>query len=176
MNQRSRVLVGVAVAICLSIGVTSLAHPQAHSPQSNPTQKKAAMPSHANGTFEVTVKPQPTDDKTEGSTLGRMSLDKQFHGDLEGISKGEMLTAGTPVKGSGAYVAIEMVSGTLRGRSGTFVLQHSGTMTHGVPQLTITVVPDSGTGQLVGLAGRMDIKISEGKHSYDFEYTLPETP
>ena len=87
-----------------------------------------------------------------------------------------MLTAGTDVKGSAGYVAIERVSGTLQGRSGTFVLQHSGTMTRGAPQLSITVVPDSGTGQLAGLAGKMAIIIADGKHSYDFEYTLTETP
>lgn len=135
------------------------------------------MSSHARGTFEVTVKPESTDDKTEGSTFGRFSIEKQFQGDLEGTSKGEMLTAGTGgVKGSGAYVAIERVSGTLHGRSGTFILQHRGTMTRGATELTITVVPDSGTGQLAGLAGKMDIKINEGRHSYDFEYTLAETP
>jgi hypothetical protein len=117
--------------------------------------------------------PQTTEDKAEG--FGRMTIDKQFHGALEGTSKGEMLTAGTEVKGSAGYVAIEKVSGTLQGRSGTFVLQHSGTMTRGTPELTITVVPDSGTGQLVGLAGKMTIKITaDGKHSYEFEYTLTE--
>jgi hypothetical protein len=116
------------------------------------------------------------DDNAEDATLGRMSIDKQFHGDLEATSKGQMLTAGTGVKGSAGYVAIERVSGTLHGRSGTFVLQHSGTMTRGAPQLTITVVPDSGTGQLVSLAGKMAIKIADGKHSYDFDYTLPEAP
>jgi len=105
-----------------------------------------------------------------------MSIDKQFHGDLEGTSKGEMLTAGTGVKGSAGYVAIERVSGTLNGRSGTFVLQHSGTMTHGEPHLTITVVPDSGTGELAGLAGTMSILIAGGNHSYDFEYTLAALP
>ena len=116
-----------------------------------------------------------SDDQAEGATLGRMSIDKQFHGDLEATSKGEMLTAGTGVKGSAGYVAIERVTGTLHGRSGSFVLQHSGTMTRGAPQLTITVVPDSGTGELAGLAGRMTIEIADGKHSYDFEYTLAET-
>jgi hypothetical protein len=131
---------------------------------------------HALGTFEVTVKPETTDDKAEGVPVGRMSLEKQFHGDLEGTSKGEMLTAGTGGKGSGAYVAIERVSGTLQGRTGTFILQHRGIMTRGAAELTITVVPDSGTGQLAGLTGKMDIKISAGKHSYDFEYTLAETP
>ena len=129
----------------------------------------------ASGTFEVKVSPQAMDDKTDAS-LGRMSLDKQFHGDLEATSKGEMLSASTSVKGSAGYVAIERVSGVLHGRSGSFVLQHSGTMTRGAPQLTITVVPDSGTGQLVGLAGKMNITIADGKHSYDFEYTLAENP
>lgn len=118
--------------------------------------------------------PQLSDDKSEDAPLGRMSIDKQFHGDIEGVSKGQMLTAGTSVKGSAGYVAIERVSGTLHGRSGAFTLQHSGTMTRGKPQLRITVVPDSGTGQLLGLSGRMTIKIEEGKHLYAFEYTLEE--
>jgi hypothetical protein len=103
-----------------------------------------------------------------------MSIDKQFHGDLEGTGKGEMLTAGTDT-GSAVYVAIERVTGTLQGRSGTFVLVHHGTMTRDAQQLTITVVPDSGTDQLVGLAGAMAINIVDGKHLYDFEYTLAET-
>jgi hypothetical protein len=133
------------------------------------------MTAQATGPFEVKLTPQSTDEQAGGSTLGRMSIDKQFHGDLEASSHGEMLTAGAGVQGSAGYVAIERVSGTLQGRSGTFVLQHSGTMTRGAPQLTITVVPDSGTGQLAGLAGKMDIKIIDGKHSYDFEYTLGET-
>ncbi len=132
------------------------------------------MAKRATGTFEVKVSPQGPEDKAAGSTLGRFSLEKQFHGDLEGISKGEMLSAIAEVKGSGGYVAIERVTGTLDGRSGSFVLQHAGTMTRGVPQLTVTVVPDSGSGQLVGLAGKLAIKIDEGKHSYDFDYTLPE--
>jgi hypothetical protein len=131
------------------------------------------MANRASGTFEVKISPQ--DDKTGDPTLGRMSLEKQFHGDLEATSKGQMLTAGTAVQGSAGYVAIERVSGTLKGHSGTFALQHSGTMTRGTPQLTITVVPDSGTGQLAGLAGRMTIEIAGGKHSYEFEYTLAET-
>jgi hypothetical protein len=134
------------------------------------------MTTCASGTFEVKLNPLVSDDNAEDATLGRMSIDKHFHGDLEATSKGQMLTAGTGVKGSAGYVAIERVSGTLHGRSGTFVLQHSGTMTRGAPQLTITVVPDSGTGQLAGLAGKMAIKIADGKHSYDFDYTLPEAP
>ena len=126
----------------------------------------------ATGTFEVKLSPQPSDDNPEDGMVGRMSIDKQFHGDIEGVSKGQMLTAGTSVKGSAGYVAIERVSGTLHGRSGAFILQHGGTMTRGKPQLKITVVPDSGTGQLVGLSGRMTIKIENGKHFYAFEYTL----
>lgn len=134
------------------------------------------MTARASGTFEVTLNPRASDDEIESATLGRLSIDKRFHGDLEATSKGEMLTAGTAVEGSAGYVAIERVSGTLHGRTGTFVLQHSGTMTRGAPQLAITVVPDSGTGKLLGLAGRMTINIADGKHSYDFEYTLAEAP
>lgn len=119
--------------------------------------------------------PQAAEDGDAG--LGRMSIDKQFHGDLEGTSRGFMLSsAATIVKGSGGYVAMERVTGKLKDRSGSFVLQHSGTMTRGVAQLSVTVVPDSGTDQLAGLAGIMTIKIDAGKHSYEFEYTLPVTP
>ncbi len=126
------------------------------------------MTSHANGTFEVKLLPQPTEEKA----LSRMSIDKQFHGDLEATSKGEMLAAMTSVKGSAGYVAMERVSGSLHGRTGTFVLQHSGTMTRGTPQQSVTVVPDSGTDQLVGLTGKMTILIADGKHAYQFEYEL----
>jgi hypothetical protein len=129
---------------------------------------------HASGTFEVKLVPQK-DDKNGDAALGRITIDKQFHGDLEGTSKGQMLTGMTDVKGSAGYVAIEKVNGTLKGRTGTFILQHTGTMNRGVPQLTITVVPDSGTGQLAGLAGNFKVIITEGKHSYEFEYTLPES-
>jgi len=133
------------------------------------------MTMRASGGFEVKISPLAADDPAAGSPVGRMSIDKQFRGDLDATSKGEMLTAGTSVKGSAGYVAIERVTGSLHGREGTFVLQHSGTMTRGVPQLTITVVPDSGTGGLAGLAGRMTIEIADGKHSYGFEYALGET-
>jgi Protein of unknown function (DUF3224) len=135
-------------------------------------QKERTVAEHAAGTFDVKVEAQGEVDKGDGSTLGRYSLDKQYHGDLEGTSKGTMLTAGTEVKGSAGYVAFERVTGTLKGRSGSFVLQHSGTMAHGESQLSITVVPDSGTGQLVGVAGKMTIIIVAGKHSYEFEYSL----
>jgi Protein of unknown function (DUF3224) len=129
---------------------------------------------HAKGTFDVKLNPQVPDEKVGDPTVGRLSIDKQFHGDLEAISKGQMLAAGTDVKDSAGYVAMERVIGTLHGKSGTFALQHSGIMNRGVPELTITVVPDSGTGQLVGLAGKMTINIVEGKHLYDFKYTLTE--
>ena len=138
------------------------------------TQKGAAMTNHATGTFEVKLNPQ--DDKSDDKTLGRMTIEKQWHGDIEGASKGQMLTGGEVTKGSAGYVAIEKVSGTLKGRKGTFILQHSATMTRGEGQLTITVVPDSGTDQLEGLTGKLMIKIADGKHSYEFEYTLPQTP
>ena len=142
-----------------------------------PGKKKAVMTMHASGTFEVKVNVQKADNKeAESAKLGRMSLDKQFHGELEATSAGEMLSVGTEVKGSAGYVAIERVNGTLHGRAGTFALQHSGTMTRGEPQLSVTVVPDSGTGELVGIAGKMTINIVDRKHFYEFEYTLPETP
>lgn len=130
------------------------------------------MTQHVTGPFDVKVTPQ--DDKSDDPLLNRMTLDKQYHGDLEGTGKGQMLTAGTAVKGSGAYVAIEKVSGTLKGRAGTFVLQHTGTMTRNEPELSILVVPDSGTGQLAGITGKMNIRIApDGKHSYELEYEIP---
>ncbi len=160
-------------AACLVVS-GSLARAQLQSPASAEAHKRADVTKQATGTFEVKVNPEPPEDKAEGSTLGRMSFDKQFHGDIEGTSKGQMLTAGTDVKGSAGYVAIERVTGTLNGRKGSFVLQHSGTMSKGALQMSINVVPDSGTGALVGLAGKMTIIIAEGKHSYDFEYSLPD--
>jgi hypothetical protein len=130
----------------------------------------------ATGPFEVELTPQPPDDVSDGTTLGRIAIKKQFQGDLVGTSSGQMLTAMTVVEGSAGYVAIERVTGTLQGRRGTFVLQHSGVMNRGEPQLTLTVVPDSGTAQLQGLTGQMAIRIDEGAHSYEFEYELPDLP
>ena len=133
------------------------------------------MTSHASGTFEVKLTPQkPDNPEAEGANLGRMSIAKQFSGDLQAASQGEMLAAGTDVKGSAGYVALERVCGTLHGRAGTFVLQHSGTMTRGVPQLSVSVVPDSGTGALTGIAGAMTIRMADRDHFYEFEYTLPD--
>lgn len=167
------VVVGVITVIWFCGEIAGYAQTQA---SNSDAQKGSAMAAHATGAFEVKLTPQPPEDKAEGATLGRMSGDKQFHGDIEGTSKIQMLTAMTDVKGSAGYVAIERVTGTLRDRSGSFVLQHSGTLTRGTQQLSITVVPDSGTGQLVGIAGKMTITITDGKHSYDFEYTLPKAP
>lgn len=135
------------------------------------------MTQHVKGPFEVKLAPQKADNPAaEGSGHGRMSLDKQFHGDLEATSQGEMLSFITSTKGSAGYVAIEKVTGTLRGRSGSFVLQHNGTMNRGAPQLSITVVPDSATGELEGLIGSMKIVIApDGAHSYELEYTFPGT-
>lgn len=130
------------------------------------------MTTRASGTFEVKMSPQAPDEGVPEAGIGRMLLDKRFAGDLEATSKGQMLAAGTAVAGSAGYVAIEQVTGTLAGRSGTFVLQHSGTLTRGAPQLTVSVVPDSGTGGLQGLTGTMQIIIDEGRHSYVFDYTL----
>jgi hypothetical protein len=135
---------------------------------------KGAPVSHAKGTFEVKITPQTPDGKFEDATMGRTTIDKQLHGDIEGSSKGQMLTGMTEVKGSAGYVAMEKVTCKLQGRSGTFLLQHTATMDRGVPSLSVTVVPDSGTGELLGITGKFNIIITEGKHSYDFEYTLPE--
>jgi ABC-type sugar transport system substrate-binding protein len=162
----------MGIGLCLGLGFSAPAQNQPAA-QGSPA-KERIVSGHAIGTFEVKGTPQAADAGADAS-IARMLLDKQIHGDLEGTSKGQMLTAGI-VNGSGGYVAMERITGTLKGRSGSFVLQHSGTMTRGEPRLSVTVVPDSGTGQLEGLAGTFTIKIDAGKHSYDFEYTLPATP
>lgn len=130
----------------------------------------------AKGRFTVTLAPQPLSDVAEGATLGRMSIDKVFSGDLDGSSRGEMLSGMGAVKGSAGYVAMERVTATLHGHHGSFVLQHSGTMDRGAPSLSVSVVPDSGTDELTGLSGRMQIEITGGEHFYTFEYVLPAAP
>jgi hypothetical protein len=158
----------LCIATCLSLILLASALAQ----RPAPTQKEDLVANHATGSFDVKV--TPVEDKSDDPTLGRMMLDKQYHGDLEGVGKGQMLTAGTPAKGAGGYVAIEKVTGTLNGRSGGFVLQHNGIMSNNKPQMTIIIVPESGTGQLEGIAGRLTITIAPtGKHSYNLEYTLP---
>lgn len=141
--------------------------------QRNGTSQRdsSTVKTHASGTFEVKLTPQ--DDKSDDKSVGRMTIDKQWHGDLEGTSKGQMLTGGDAAKGSAGYVAIEKFTGALKGRKGTLILQHTATMTKGKGDLTITVVPDSGTDELKGITGQLTIRIENGKHFYDFEYALP---
>jgi len=131
------------------------------------------MTTHINGLFDVKMSPQAADEDGEAA-IGRMLLDKQFHGELEARSKGQMLAHMTSTQGSAGYVAMEKVVGQLGGRKGSFVLQHSGTMNRGEAMLILTVVPDSGTDELEGLSGSMTITVIEGKHHYGFDYDLPE--
>ena len=126
----------------------------------------------ARGTFDVKLTPQKSDEGLDES-LSRMTITKQLHGGIEGTSTGVMLTGGTAVQGSGVYVALEKVTGTVGGKKGTFLMRHVGVMTRGTPSLSITVVPDSGTDELAGLEGSFDVIIEDGKHSYVFDYTLP---
>ena len=126
----------------------------------------------ARGTFDVTLTPVPPADSND-TVIGRMNLDKRFHGDLKATSRGLMLGAGAPAGGSAGYVAMEVVTGTLSGRAGSFVLQHIGSMHGGATELNVAVVPGSGTGELAGILGRMSIVIEGGTHSYELTYTLP---
>jgi hypothetical protein len=123
----------------------------------------------ATGEFDVQLTPTSTPD----AVVGSMAISKTFRGDLAATSTGQMLAIGTAVKGSAGYVAMERVSGTLAGKTGTFALQHSGTMDKGTPTLSVTVVPDSATDELTGLTGAMTIRIETGKHFYSFSYVLP---
>ncbi len=131
------------------------------------------MTGTAKGTFEVKLAPLQFEGQPDGSKLGRMSIDKQISGDLVATTSGQMLSAMTATKGSAGYVAVERVVGVLHGRKGTFVLQHTGSMNRGEPSLSVTVVPDSGTEELAGLSGDFKIIVAEGKHSYEFTYSLP---
>lgn len=131
------------------------------------------MSEQIKGAFDLVMDPEPHYDAFEGGlVLGRLLLKKTFHGELDATSTVRMLSAGTSVKGSAGYVAIELVEGKLRGRRGTFVFQHSGTMNRGQASLALTVVPDSGTGELTGLAGSMKIDIVDGAHAYTFDFQL----
>ncbi len=123
----------------------------------------------ATGTFEVKLAPV----ENYETSVGRLSIDKTFSGDLTGTSKGEMLAHSTSVKGSAGYVAMERVTGSIQGRSGSFIFQHTGSMNRGMPSLSVHVVPDSGTEELTGLSGTFNIIIEGKAHSYEFEYSLP---
>ncbi|TAL97771.1 MAG: DUF3224 domain-containing protein [Paraburkholderia sp.] len=131
------------------------------------------MTQFAKGTFVVSLQPMSFENADPGQQLGRMSIDKQISGDLVATTKGQMLSAMTSVKGSAGYVAMENVTGVLAGKHGSFVLQHTGTMNRGVSSLSVTVVPDSGTGELSGIEGEFKINIVEGAHFYEFAYRLP---
>lgn len=176
MNPRFQITAGLAACICAALipswaldATTSLATQQQ-------TQREKAMNLHAVGAFDVKLTSQPPVENAVPAAPGRMTIDKQFHGDLSATSQGQMLAVQTGVKGSAGYVAMERVTGTLHGRSGSFVLQHSGTMDRGAPTLSVTVVPDSGTDQLTGLSGKMNIIIADGKHSYEFDYCVVPKP
>ena len=134
-------------------------------------QKEMPVIHHARGTFVVKVAPL-TPPPAEG--LGRFSIDKELHGDLEAKTKGEMFSGGDPKAGVAGYVAIEVVTGTLAGKQGSFALQHFATMDQNGPKMNVIIVPGSGTGELKGIAGRFTITIAGGQHSYDLEYTLAE--
>jgi hypothetical protein len=173
MLNRARTVAIRVLVVCVVLG---LSHAQDPATSNSPQQEKVVT-THVSGNFDVKLTPETLADKAADKTLARMSIDKQFHGDLEAASKGEMLSAVTTVKGSAGYVAIERVTGTLKGRKGSFVLQHSATMARGTPHLHIIVVPDSGTEGLTGLTGKMTINIAQGgQHSYDFEYTFADAP
>jgi hypothetical protein len=169
----SRVAIITTIIFVTLITAVSIARTQTN--PSTTSQKAAQMSKHATGSFDVKLTVQ-TDDKVGDPSVGRMSIDKVYHGDLEATSKGQMLSTVTEVKGSAGYVAIERVTGTLQGHTGSFSLQHNATMNRGVPELNVIVIPDSGTGQLVGLTGKLNIIITDGKHSYEFDYTLPDSP
>ncbi len=163
------------VAAALSMTAAALAAPDAAVPADplSSTARARMTPLHATGHFDVKLEPQSLAKPDEASRLGRMTIDKTFHGDLDATSRGEMLTAQTGTKGSAGYVAIEQVTGRLQGRSGSFVLQHSGTLDRGAPALRVSVVPDSGTGELTGLTGTLSIDIRDGQHCYALDYALP---
>jgi catechol 2,3-dioxygenase-like lactoylglutathione lyase family enzyme len=160
--------------LMIELNFPGVAEAPAWAPSSLQGRVSAPMTRIARGEFVVKLLPLAVEGQPEGSGIGRMSIDKSISGDLVATTTGQMLSAMTEVKGSAGYVAIERVDGVLDGRKGTFVLQHTGTMNRGAPGLSVTVVPDSGTGELEGLAGEFRIVIAEGRHSYEFSYSLPQ--
>jgi hypothetical protein len=134
------------------------------------------MGMHAKGTFEVKITPQSFAEGVGDPTVGRMAIEKHFKGDMEGVGRGQMLAVGTAIDGSAGYVAMERVQATLHGREGSFALQHNGVMNRGTPQLAITIVPDSGTDGLSGIAGALTIRIADSAHHYELAYSLPDVP
>jgi hypothetical protein len=142
------------------------------SPNSGDAKEKT-LSGHATGAFDVKISPLTLSEQSADPKLGRMSIEKQYHGELEATAKGEMLTAESELNDSGVYVAVERVTGTLHGKKGSFAMHHTGVMNRGKPELKISVVPDSGKDDLQGLTGTMNIRIESGKHFYDFDYSLP---
>ena len=153
-----------AVSLCLLLFVVAAAA----------AEKDKVMNEHATGTFEVKILPETIAGKTPDPAISQMSIDKVFHGDLEGTSRGSMLSAGDPKAGEAGYVALENVTGKLKGRIGSFALMHRATMSGGTGAMEVTVVPGSGKGALKGIEGTFIIHIDNGQHSYEFDYTLPD--
>jgi len=170
MNMRTSICIVLFACLCLTLQA------QSPNPPSRLLRKDPIMTRRASGIFDVKTSPLAGDDATAGTLIGRYAIVKQFHGDLEVASKGEMLATGDPSSGNAGYVAIEQITGTLHGHAGSFALQHIGVMDHGNRKLCVTVVPGSGSDELTGISGSMTILNDSGKHSYEFEYTLPQSP
>ena len=166
-------LASPVAGVCFCALSTGFTHAQSSSPTAAMEKKDTHIVMHAAGTFDVKNSPLPPEEAAGGAAIGRFALDKEFHGDLEGKSKGQMLAGGDPSTGTAGYVAMEYVTGTLHGRSGSFAMQHIGTMSGGKFDLKVMAVPGSGKGELAGIDGTMKIVIAGGKHSYEFDYTLP---
>lgn len=164
-----------AATALLTLALAAGPHLASQAPSPGTGEKGRPVNQVARGEFDVKLTPQ-AGDATADPSLGRMSISKQFRGDLEGAGQGQMLTGMTAVEGSAVYVAVERVTGTLHGRRGSFVLVHRGVMTRGQPDLSVIVAPDSGTGDLAGISGHMTIDIASGKHAYTLEYSLPPAP
>ena len=164
MNKYNNIKITYRVALIALLSINTLLNAE-----KKPRGENIMMVS---GEFDVKLTPQLDDDFDSG----RMTIEKQYHGELEATGRGQMLSVRTEIQGSAGYVAIERVTGKLKGKSGSFVLQHSAVMNRGASQLKVTVVPDSGAGELVGLSGKMEINISEGKHIYKFNYKFDNAP
>ena len=173
--QHTRFGAGAIAALGIFLSAIPPAEAQSTAPRSAGIHQERVVTTVARGTFDVTMKPLPSDEIAEAAALGRMSIQKQLHGDITGSSKGQMLMTSSAVAGSASYVALERVTGTVHGKRGSFSLQHSAWMAGGQQGMTITVVPDSGTEELVGLKGTFLIIVADGKHSYEFEYSLPDS-
>lgn len=166
----SNLLLGSCLTICLGTAAAA----QTQKPEVRSEEKVKVMKDTAKGTFDVKVMPLAAEENVGDATIGRLSLAKTFSGDLVGTGKGQMLgSQSEAVAGSGGYVAMERFTGTLKGKKGSFTLQHIGTMQGGKFDLKVMVVPDSGTGELTGISGTFKIVIEDNRHLYEFEYSLP---